>query len=781
MTYISGVSGDFEFRSNRSITSNDIKPFEFKSQRSLINGKFSFKGNAEKFVFEKTPKDFSFKGSKDKFVFEKGQDTKFVFEGSDDILLDAITEALNNQFLESSQGGRFTPGDGYQDYQEEEFVFQGTNSRTGISAANTQEVFRGSEDIILKEVFRIRLKQLPPGLRVLPRFRNSDSFYFMGTSDFLMEAIKKEQEKDQKVLKGQDPNNSSQSFFSDNNEEDFVYLGIYDPSMDQAVLVRMFTSDDDFKTPLDPKPSPQAVFEDSDRPSRMVYANPDRPQFQPLEKITSKNQDPILVFIESMRNRKETLQKFLKRIVSLRESIAAIEEEYQKSRDIKSGEPYIKPSQPEPKSHQDYERIRLEFKPPRESKFAINKKPNFEKRTESIMEFGLEDPAKKDMVVFEGAETIEKKEVFRLRIRQLPPGAVCMPSQRDSDSFVVVGSSALPMEQVLEMLREEEKFIESIKQRKDSSENNNSQDKSQEILDQQEDKSESLMDKAFDPSQLFKNSSFLEKLISQEKFLIDRSSEKFTDQKIEEKLQNEMLQKDLFSNNLVLDQEVKQNKDDFLIEDQSSSALAQDDFYSQKSSRKAALNQLLADIQRESKLRQDQIFESQSARLESSAGSSKQQQSSPKKNNPENPERNITRVENLRNPKNIKKLYSPLDLPTAQLENSSNVEKPSSTGAPAPSKDLSKIAPPMVSIRRLDPSELPSLDFLKTELQTNALKISDELIKNLDKNLIATLLIQNYKQIAATMANPTQVQITQNNGLINLVSAVEYSKTKNSL
>jgi len=780
LTYISGVSGDFEFRSNRSITSNDIKPFEFKSQRSLINGKFSFKGNAEKFVFEKMPKEFSFKGSKDKFVFEKGQDTKFVFEGSDNILLDAIIEALNNQFLESSQGGRFTPGGGYQDYQEEDFVFQGTNSHTGISAANTQEVFRGSEDIILKEVFRIRLKQLPPGLRVLPRFRNSDSFYFMGSGDLIIEAIKKEQEKDQKVLKGEDPNNFFQSFFADNKEEDFVYLGIYDPSMDQAVLVRMFNRDNDFKAPLDPKPSPQAVFEDSDKPSRMIYANRDRPEYQKIETIISEAGMFKLKREKNSNFRDHALYQAIHKL-----SLARKKRNSYSDNDLNKSDTHKKSLsfEPKPRPQKDIngEIETLKYKPPRKLEFVKNEKPNFEKRTESIMEFGPEDPAKKDVVVFEGAETIEKKDVFRLRIRQLPPGAVCMPSQRDSDSFVVVGSSAMPMEQVLEMLREEEKFIESIKQRKDSSENNNSHDKSQEILDQQEDKSENLMDKAFDPSQLFKNSSFLEKLINQEKFLIDRSSEKFTDQKIEEKLQNILLQKNFSENNLVLNQDAIENLQEALMADQMLSNIVQDDLYSQKSSRKAALNQLLADIQRESKLRQDQIFESQSARLESSAGSSKQQQSSSKKNNQENPERNITRVENLRNPKNIKKLYSPLDLPTAQLENSSNVEKPSSTGAPAPSKDLSKIAPPMVSIRRLDPSELPSLDFLKTELQTNALKISDELIKNLDKNLIATLLIQNYKQIAATMANPTQVQITQNNGLINLVSAVEYSKTKNSL
>jgi len=779
LTYISGVSGDFEFRSNRSITSKDIKPFEFKSQRSLINGKFSFKGNAEKFVFEKIPTDFSFKGSKDKFVFEKGQDTKFVFEGADDILLDAIIEELNNKFLQSSEGGRFTPGAGYQDFQEEEFVFQGTNSHTGISSANPQEVFRGSEDIILKEVFRIRLKQLPPGLRVLPKFRNSDSFYFMGSTDLLMEAIKEEQEKDQKVLKGEDPNNPFQSFFSGNQEEDFVYLGIYDPSMSQAVLVRMFNRDNDSLIPLEPKPRPQAVFEDSDKPSRMVYANPDRPQFQPVEKNLPIDQDPFFKFIESIRNRKETLQTFLNRIIVLRESMAALEEAYQQARDIKPGEAFIKPDKPKPKPRRDYVTERLEYKSPRKSEFVKNEKPSFEKRTESILEFGPEDPTKKDMVVFEGAETLEKKDVFRLRIRQLPPGAVCMPSQRDSDSFVVVGSSALPMEQVLERLREEEKFIESIKQRKDSSENNNAQDESQEFFDEQEQKAESMMDKAFDPSKLFKNSAFLENLINQEKILIDRSNEEYTDQKLEEKSQNEVLQKNLLADNLVLNQEANQEEDSRLRAE-SPSAGIQDEFFLQKSTRKAALNQLLADIQRESKLRQAQIIDSQAIQPESSIRSSPQQQSKSQKNDQENPERKISPNEQIsRSRRNIKKLYSPIDLPVAQQENPTSSQ--ASTSSPAPQKNLKHIASPMVSIRRRDPAELPSLEFLKAELQTNSQKISEQLIKELDKNLIATLLIQNYKQIAATMANPTQVQITQNNGLINLVSAVEYSKTKNSL
>ena len=76
-------------------------------------------------------------------------------------------------------------------------------------------------------------------------------------------------------------------------------------------------------------------------------------------------------------------------------------------------------------------------------------------------------------------------------------------------------------------------------------------------------------------------------------------------------------------------------------------------------------------------------------------------------------------------------------------------------------------------------TRLPSLDFLRAELQTNTLKITQELIKNIDKTLIASLLIQNYKHIAATMANPPVINIK--NGLDNLVSAVKDSNTHSQI
>jgi hypothetical protein len=76
-------------------------------------------------------------------------------------------------------------------------------------------------------------------------------------------------------------------------------------------------------------------------------------------------------------------------------------------------------------------------------------------------------------------------------------------------------------------------------------------------------------------------------------------------------------------------------------------------------------------------------------------------------------------------------------------------------------------------------SELPSLEFLRAELQTNTLKITQELIKNIDKTLIASLLIQNYKHIASIMANPPVVN--SKNGLDNLVSAVKYSNTHSQI
>ncbi|MEY3370190.1 MAG: hypothetical protein RLZZ361_860, partial [Cyanobacteriota bacterium] len=264
MTYISGVSGDFEFRSNRSITSNDIKPFEFKSQRSLINGKFSFKGNAEKFVFEKTSTDFLFKGGNNKFVFEKNPNS-FSFLGN------------NNKFVFEKGSSEFV----FNSIDDNEFVFIANPLQTAYGF-NYDTSFHGAEDIIQKAIFRIRIRNLPSSLRAMPRYRNSDDFYFFGSSDLIMEAIKEEL----KLM----------SLGSDIQNEELIFSsGFESNSASLASLDMSYKSD--------------VIFADDENPSKLVYVKNDKPVYKPVEKIYSVSELIIKNEIKKIFSRKQAIQE----------------------------------------------------------------------------------------------------------------------------------------------------------------------------------------------------------------------------------------------------------------------------------------------------------------------------------------------------------------------------------------------------------------------------------------------------------------------------------------
>jgi len=75
--------------------------------------------------------------------------------------------------------------------------------------------------------------------------------------------------------------------------------------------------------------------------------------------------------------------------------------------------------------------------------------------------------------------------------------------------------------------------------------------------------------------------------------------------------------------------------------------------------------------------------------------------------------------------------------------------------------------------------KVAQLDFPKADFQTNLAQITQALMNNIDKTLVSSLLIQNYKHVASLIFNPPVLK--PKNGLDNLVSAVDYSKTKNML
>jgi hypothetical protein len=793
LTDISGVSGDFEFRGNSHLVSKNIKPFEFKSQRNLINQKF--KGNndgfvfknkpnptpvkLEKFVFKKSEEDvFVFKGADDleiKKDFQvihralpqgalvmssKSDGTVFMFQGSDDILLQAILDEANSQSRKNNQAGRFTP-DGYADYSQEEFVFRDQTNNNAIVGALINGSFKGSEDIVLDDVFKIRLKMLPLGLKVMPRFRDSDGFYFFGSTDYIAQAIKDEQDQNQKVLKPNDRNLLERFVFKNDDEDKFVFLGIYSPIENQSPDSKSnnhhnnLSRDEKTSTKenfytynvADLKPSLSKPFE-----------------YQKIEKIITEDGKFYLKSFRRALAKKFSFDRFIKdeqanktyiEAKKNKQAIKELQKINQAQKSIKIG------------FKEEVESHRLVYEPPRETKFEKKEKPVFEKRTQSIMDFDKTKNQNTPEIVFQGAETLEKKEVFRLRIRQLPPGAVCMPRQTDPDVFVVVGSSALPMEFVIEQQRDEEKFIESIISRKNSVNFSDKKKDLEKFIEKMKD-SKTPIQSAFDPANLFDNSQFMSNFLAQEKFSIDRSNEQLFQQELEKKLQEEIFLTIKDSENLVLMQEDPEQTqsafqplgkpDPEINEFKTNEEIPQPEFSFAKS---------------------DFVFQharvSQEAQVQSPAKKTLSE-SAPEPEEYQSPQRQI-----------------PVNLTTARLRNKTQKSytatepisdltlSPSSSQAPT-QKNIAKIAPAFSFqkiIRRVTPNDLSSLEYLKTELQTNTKKISDELIKDLDKNLIASLLIQNYKQNAAMIINPIQVQNFQNNGLVNLVSEVENSKTKN--